>query len=69
MASSTDLAQLFEKYQSEGVSLSISIVAFCQLNGVVMVVELVDKDGLLYSSAVSNLLAETWSSVATLIYV
>lgn len=62
MASSTDFKKLFEKYQEEGAPNGISIVKYCQLNGIVyshferwyksyksskaMPVEIVDKDGL-----------------------
>lgn len=62
MASSTDFKKLFERYQEEGAPNGISIVKYCQLNGIVyshferwyksyksskaMPVEIVDKDGL-----------------------
>lgn len=35
MASSTDFTDLFDKYQLEGVPQGISIVKYCQMNGVV----------------------------------
>ena len=35
MASSTDFHHLFDKYQLEGAPNGISIVKYCQLNGVV----------------------------------
>lgn len=63
MASSSDFKKLYEKYQDEGVKHGISIVQYCQMNGViyqqferwykkyrsgvVTPVEIVDKDGLL----------------------
>ena len=62
MASSTDFKKLFERYQDEGAPNGISIVKYCQMNGIVysqferwyknhksskvMPVEIVDKDGL-----------------------
>ena len=62
MASSTDFKKLFERYQEVGALNGISIVKYCQLNGIVyshferwyksyksskaMPVEIVDKDGL-----------------------
>lgn len=63
MASSTDFKALFDKYQLEGVPQGISIVKYCQQNGVVyshferwykkcrasvvLPVQLVDQDGLM----------------------
>ena len=35
MASSTDFKVLFEKYQEHGIKQGISIVKYCQMNGVV----------------------------------
>ncbi len=35
MASGTDYKNLWDRYQSEGVPKNMSIVKFCQLNGVV----------------------------------
>lgn len=35
MASSTDFQHLFDKYQFEGTLNRLSIVKYCQLNGVV----------------------------------
>lgn len=35
MASSTDFKNLWERYQKEGVPNSISIVQYCQMNGIV----------------------------------
>ncbi len=35
MASSTDLKILWERCQKEGVPHSISIVQYCQMNGIV----------------------------------
>lgn len=62
MASSTDFKKLFERYQEEGAPNGVSIVKYCQLNGIVyshferwyksyksakaMPVEIVNKDGL-----------------------
>ncbi|MDD2294297.1 MAG: hypothetical protein PHD07_08840 [Bacteroidales bacterium] len=34
MASSTELQKLWERYQQEGVPQEISIVRYCQMNGV-----------------------------------
>lgn len=66
MASSTDFKVLFEKYQEEGIKQGLSIVKYCQMNGVVyshferwykkyragvvLPVEIVDIDGLLDQS-------------------
>lgn len=66
MANSTDFTDLFEKYQLEGVPKGISIVKYCQMNGVVysyferwykksragvvFPVQLVDEDGLMDES-------------------
>lgn len=66
MASSTDFKLLFEKYQEDGVKQGISIVKYCQMNGivyshferwyiknragVVLPVEIVDESGLLDKS-------------------
>lgn len=35
MASSTDFKNLWERYQKEGFPKSISIVQYCQMNGIV----------------------------------
>ena len=60
MASSTDFKVLFEKYQEHGIKQGISIVKYCQMNGVVYShferwykkcpVEIVDESGLLDKS-------------------
>ena len=66
MASSTDFKVLFEKYQEHGIKQGISIVKYCQMNGVVyshferwykkcragivLLVEIVDESGLLDKS-------------------
>ena len=66
MASSTDFKLLFDKYQEDGIKQGISIVQYCQLNGVVyshferwykkyragvvLPVEIVDSDGLIAKS-------------------
>lgn len=63
MASSTDFKKLFDKYQEEGAPKGVSIVKYCQMNGIVYSqferwykysragivrpVEIVDKDGLM----------------------
>lgn len=66
MASSTDFKLFFEKYQEDGIKQGISIVKYCQMNGivyshferwykkhragVVLPVEIVDESGLLDKS-------------------
>ena len=35
MASSTDFKKLFDRYQEEGVRNGLSIVKYCQMNGIV----------------------------------
>ena len=66
MASTTDFKVLFEKYQEHGIKQGISIVKYCQMNGVVyshferwykkcragivLPVEIVDESGLLDKS-------------------
>lgn len=70
MASSTDFKLLFAKYQEDGVKQGISIVKYCQMNGVVyshferwykkyragvvLPVEIVDESGLLDKSEVGS---------------
>ena len=66
LTSSTDFKLLFEKYQEDGIKQGISIVKYCQMNGivyshferwykkhragVVLPVEIVDESGLLDKS-------------------
>ena len=79
MASSTDFKKLFDKYQEEGAPKGVSIVKYCQMNGiiysqfekwyktsragVIKPVEVVDKDGLM------SLPEEESSSVVSIAHV
>lgn len=70
MASSTDFQLLFEKYQEDGIKQGVSIVKYCQMNGVVyshferwykkyragvvLPVEIVDVSGLIDKSESSS---------------
>lgn len=70
MATSTDFKKLYERYQTEAAPNGLSIVRYCQMNGVVysqfekwfkkymsgkaMPVRLVDKDGLMETSMSSG---------------
>lgn len=83
MASSSDFKKLYEKYQDEGVKHGISIVQYCQMNGVVyqqferwfkrnrsgsvLPVEIVDKDGLLGNRREEPCVQETFSEISPVI--
>lgn len=79
MANSTEFKKLFERYQEEGAPNGISIVKYCQLNGIVyshferwyknyksskaMPVEIVDKDGLSKEMEASSNISSAVSSI------